>query len=211
MSTIKIMLVDDHEVVRSGYRRLIENTSNIEVVTEAASGEDAYKRYALYQPQVVVMDLSMPGIGGFQAIKKILDYDKKARILVFSVHDNEVFLHRALDNGALGYITKKSASTVMVEAVHQIAQGKPFIGEDVLPYLIKRKDEKSLFEQLSPREFEVFLLLTEGKSVNEISELLEVSAKTVGNHIVSIKGKLGTSNVVELVHLAIRCGFVTVK
>ena len=204
------MLVDDHEVVRSGYRRLIENTSDIEVITEAASGEEAYNNYMQYQPHVVVMDLSMPGMGGLQAIKKILEFDKKAKILVFSVHDNEVFLHRALDNGALGYITKKSASAIMVEAVHQIAQGKPFIGEDVLPYLIKRTDEKTLFEQLSPREFEVFLLLTEGKSVNEISELLDVSTKTVGNHVVSIKSKLGTSNVVELTHLAIRCGFITI-
>jgi len=208
--TIKVLLVDDHEVVRAGYRRLFESSDDIEVVAEATDGEQAYRLYLQHQPTVVVMDLTMPGIGGLDASRRILARDNSARILVFSVHENEIFLNRALDQGILGYISKRSASRVMIEAVRRVAKGEMFIGQEMMPFLVKRNgsDESRLIAGLSPREFEVFRLRAEGKSVNEIAELLNVSPKTVGHHSTSVNQKTGVSNSAELTRLAIRAGIV---
>ena len=211
METIKVLLADDHEVVRAGYRRLFESTGDIEVVAEATDGESAYQLYLQHHPSVVVMDLTMPGIGGLDASRRILARDNAARILVFSVHENEIFLNRALDQGILGYISKRSASRVMIEAVRCVARGEPFIGQEMIPFLVKRKDstENELIAGLSSREFEVFRLRAEGKSVNDIAELLNVSPKTVGHHNTRLKQKLGASNSAELTRLAIRLGLLT--
>jgi len=211
VETIKALLVDDHEVVRAGYRRLLESTGKIEVVAEASDGEDAYRLYMQHQPTVVVMDLSMPGIGGLDASRRILARDESARILVFSVHENEIYLNRALDLGILGYISKRSASRVMVDAVRQVAQGELYIGQEMTPFLVKRTvcTDSQLIANLSPREFEVFRLRAEGKSVNEIAEMLNVSPKTIGHHNTSVKQKLGLANSAELTRLAIRLGLVT--
>ena len=211
METIKALLVDDHEVVRAGYRRLLESTGKIEVVAEASDGEDAYRSYMQHQPTVVVMDLSMPGIGGLDASRRILARDESARILVFSVHENEIYLNRALDLGILGYISKRSASRVMVDAVRQVAKGELYIGQEMTPFLVKRTvcTDSQLIANLSPREFEVFRLRAEGKSVNEIAEMLNVSPKTIGHHNTSVKQKLGLANPAELTRLAIRLGLVT--
>ena len=211
MDTIKALLVDDHEVVRAGYRRLLESTGKIEVVAEASDGEDAYRSYMQHQPTVVVMDLSMPGIGGLDASRRILARDESARILVFSVHENEIYLNRALDLGILGYISKRSASRVMVDAVRQVAKGELYIGQEMTPFLVKRtvSTDSQLIAGLSPREFEVFRLRAEGKSVNEIAKMLNVSPKTIGHHNTSVKQKLGLANSAELTRLAIRLGLVT--
>jgi len=198
------MLVDDHEVVRAGYRRLLESSDDIQVVSEAHSGEIAYEQCCIFNPDVIVMDISMPGTGGLEAIRRMIARDKKIRILVFSVHENEVFLQRALEMGARGYITKRSASQTMIEAVRQVARDQIFIGEDMLPHLTRNSDHNQLFNDLSPREFEVFLLLAKGKSVNDIAEMLSISSKTVGNHMTNLKSKLAVTNVVELTLLAIR-------
>lgn len=211
MNIIRVLLVDDHEVVRSGYRRLFDSAGDIEVIAEATSGEEAYTLYMEHQPTVVVMDLSMPGSGGLDASRRILARDRDARILVFSVHENEVFLNRALDQGILGYISKRSASRVMVEAVRQVAAGEPFIGQEMMPFLVKRNAsvDGELVSSLSPREFEVFRLRAEGLSVNDIAELLNVSPKTIGHHNTSLKQKLGAVNDAELTRLAIRLGVIT--
>ncbi len=181
------------------------------MIAEATSGEEAYSLYLEHRPTVVVMDLSMPGIGGLDASRRILTRDRDARILVFSVHENEVFLNRALDQGILGYISKRSASRVMVEAVRKVAAGDPFIGQEMLPFLVKRKAsaDSQLVNGLSPREFEVFRLRAEGMSVNDISELLNVSPKTIGHHNTNLKQKLGAVNDAELTRLAIRLGVIT--
>jgi len=208
---IKVLLVDDHEVVRAGYRRLLEATDDIEVIAEASNGESAYTGFFRCQPDVLVMDLSMPGMGGLEASLRILAKDDAARILVFSVHENEVFLSRALDSGILGYISKRSASQVMIEAVRQVAQGLVYVGQEMMPYLVKQKTtpDSSAVASLTPREFEVFQLLANSKSVNDIAEILSLSPKTVGHHCTSVKKKLGVSDIAALTRLAIRMGVIT--
>jgi two-component system invasion response regulator UvrY len=211
MGLIRILLADDHEVVRAGYRRLLENTQAIEVIAEVASGEEAYSRYCELHPDLVVMDLTMPGMGGLEASRRILVYDNNAKILVFSVHENEVMLNRALDLGVLGYISKRSASQVMIEAVRQVAAGEMYVGQEMMPYLLKRKTspDGERLSCLSPREFEVFCLLADGKSVNEVGMLLNLSPKTVGHHATNVKNKLGISDVTGLTRLAIRMDIIT--
>jgi len=210
MEKVRVLLVDDHEVVRAGYRRLFENTEDIEVIDEATDGEQAYQLYLEHHPGVVVMDLTMPGIGGLDACRRILARDRNARILVFSVHENEIFLNRALDQGVLGYISKRNASRVMIDAVRCVARGELFIGQEMMPFLVKRKasQDNQQIAGLSPREFEIFRLRADGKSVNEIAELLNLSPKTVGHHNTSVKQKLGICNDAELTRLAIRLGIM---
>jgi two-component system invasion response regulator UvrY len=208
MMSIRVLLTDDHEVVRAGYARLLESTLDIEVIAEAVSGEEACSEYFDRQPDVLVMDLSMPGIGGLEASRRILARDPKARILVFSVHENEIMLERALDVGIKGYISKRSASQVMIEAVRQVAAGDVYIGKEMMSHLVDRRTatEDGQLKELTPREFEVFRLLADSKSVNEIAGILNISPKTVGHHMTHIKEKLGISNIAGLTHLAIRLG-----
>jgi len=211
MNKLNVLLVDDHEVVRAGYRRLLEVTEDIAVIAEASSGEQAYQDYFKYQPDVLVMDLSMPGMGGLEASMRILAKDSTARILVFSVHENEVFLTRALDSGISGYISKRSASQVMIEAIRQVASGSVYVGQEMMPYLVKRNTtpESDSVAGLTPREFEVFHLLADSKSVNDIAAILHLSPKTVGHHCTSVKKKLGVHDIAALTRLAIRMGVIT--
>jgi two-component system invasion response regulator UvrY len=211
MKNIQILLADDHEVVRSGFRRLLDGAPDLSVIAETASGEQACSYYLEYHPDVVVMDLSMPGIGGLEAARRILSHDPAARILVFSVHENEVMLSRSLDIGVLGYISKRSASRVMIEAVRHVAAGGVYIGQEMMSCMTKRSltPNTNRLSGLSTREFEVFRLLAEGNSVNEIANILCISPKTAGHHVTAIKAKLGMANVTGLTRLAIRLGIVS--
>jgi two-component system, NarL family, invasion response regulator UvrY len=210
MSKISVLLADDHEVVRAGYHRLLESNPDINVVAEAGSGEEAFQLYMQYRPDVIVMDLTMPGIGGLEASRLILAHDDNAKILIFSVHENEVLLSRALDAGVQGYISKRSASREMVDAVRKVAVGEMYIGQEMMPYLVKRRatPDSGLVSGLTSREFEVFQLMVDSRSVNEIAELLHLSPKTVGHHVTHIKNKLGISDLAGLTRLAIRLGVI---
>ncbi len=211
MMTIRVLLTDDHEVVRAGYTRLLESTSDIDVIAEASSGEEACMNYFECRPDVLIMDLNMPGMGGLEACRRIRARDPKANILVFSVHENEVMLERALDAGIKGYISKRSASRVMIQAVRKVAAGDVYVGEEMMSHLVgqRKSVDGGQLKDLTPREFEVFRLLADSKSVNEIAGILNISPKTVGHHMTHIKEKLGISNIAGLTHLAIRLGIIT--
>ena len=210
MMTIRVLLTDDHEVVRAGYTRLLESTSDIDVIAEASSGEEACTNYFECRPDVLIMDLNMPGMGGLEACRRIKARDPKANILVFSVHENEVMLERALDAGIKGYISKRSASRVMIQAVRKVAAGEVYVGEEMMSHLVgqRKSVDGGQLKDLTPREFEVFRLLADSKSVNEIAGILNISPKTAGHHMTHIKEKLGISNIAELTHLAIRLGII---
>lgn len=209
---MRILLVDDHAVVRAGFRTLLENQSDLRVVAEAESGEHACRQFIEHEPDIVIMDLSLPGIGGLEAIRRIVSRRHDARILVFSMHEDTIFVEQALQAGARGYIGKSSAAMVLVEAVRQVAGGNIYIDPDIAQRLAvqKTKGDDSPFEALSTREFEIFCLLAEGLSVNEVSNRLSLSYKTVANYATQIKSKLEVNTPAELARLAIRHGLVAV-
>ena len=209
-SAIRVMLVDDHAVVRMGFRLLLEGTADIEVAAEADNGEEAVRRYSELQPDVVVMDISMPGIGGLEAIGRILARDHAARILVLSAHEDVMHARRVLKAGAAGYLTKRTAAEELIQAIRQVAQGKTFLEANIAQQLAVQQvsGEKSPVDMLSEKEFNVFLALAKGKSVAEIAEVMSLSPRTIGTHLYNIKQKLGASNSAELAIIAIRSGLV---
>lgn len=212
MSTdpIKVMLVDDHAVVRMGFRLLLDGTSDIKVAAEAESGEEACQQYPKVRPDVVVMDLSMPGMGGLEAMKRLRARDEQARVLVLTAHSDTVHPRRVLDAGALGYLSKRSAPDELIEAVRQVACGKMYIEPDIAQQLAANRvtGRQNLIEVLSRREFEVFMLLARGRSVANIAETLFLSPRTVGTHLYHIKQKLNVGNAAEMALLAIREGLL---
>lgn len=207
---LRVVLVDDHAVVRTGYRLLLENAADIEVVAELGSGEAAYHRLDELQPDVLITDLSMPGIGGLEAIRRIRAKSQTVKILVFTMHENIAFLEHALEAGANGYITKNSAPNVLVHAVQCVVAGKQYIDPRLVDRLGQQQGDAESFAKLSKREFQIFCKFAEGMGVNELSEALSLSPKTVANYQTRIKEKLGLNSSADLVRLAISKGIVTV-
>jgi two-component system invasion response regulator UvrY len=207
---IRVMLVDDHAVVRVGFRMLLNASADIEVVDEADSGEAAYQRYPETRPDVVVMDLAMPGIGGIETARRLLARDADARVLVLSAHEDTVHLKRVLKAGALGYISKRSAPEDLIGAVRSVAEGRLYLDAEVARKLALQDlgGAPSPVEALSEREFTVFIQLARGQSVNQIAETLCLSPNTVGTHLYNIKQKLGVSNQAELALIAVRNGLI---
>jgi len=206
---IKIILVDDHAIVRVGFRMLLATEDSIEVVAEAACGEDALQLYLEHQPDVTVMDLSMPGIGGLDTIRRIRLKDSNAKILAFSVHDEMVYVNRAMAAGAKGYICKNSAPSILIEAIHKIASGGVYIDASFATEIIKpthKTDYKPIIDSLSTREFEVFLLLAKGYTAHKIADELCLGYKTVANYGTQIRSKLNVASVAELAHIALVSG-----
>lgn len=208
--TTRVMLVDDHAVVRMGFRLLLQGSKDVEVVAEVESGEAACGEYGKIKPDVVVMDLSMPGIGGLEALTRILARHRDARILVLSAHDDTMHPKRVLQAGALGYLSKRSAPEELIEAIRHVAQGKIFLEPAMANQLAVQQltGENNPVEVLSPREFEVFMLLAKGKPVNDIAEMLFLSPRTVGTHLYNIKQKLNAGNSAEIALIAMRAGLL---
>lgn len=202
---IKVILVDDHAVVRAGFRMLLSTESDIEVIAEAERGEAACQLYLEQQPDVMVLDLSMPGIGGLESIRRICSRDCNARILVFSVHDERVYIDRAMKAGAKGYITKNSAPGILAAAIQKIAQGEIYIEQGLMknmPQQNSEPDYQTLVDTLSAREFDIFLLLAKGLTAHKIADELCLGYKTVANYGTQIKSKLKVSTAAELAHIA---------
>ena len=210
MSTIRIMLVDDHAVVRAGVRRLLEQDARFLVVAECDSGERAYQQFGEYLPDITVMDLSMPGMGGMEAIGRIIARYPTAKLLVLSMHENAAFASQALKAGARGYLAKNGLAEELIGALESIANGQTYINANISKKITQQflSNEDTPLQQLSTREFEIFRLLAEGCDSNLIATTLSISSKTVANYQTSIKQKLGLSNSVELVRLAIRHGLI---
>ena len=208
--TIEVLLVDDHAVVREGYRRLLEQTDDIRVLAEAGNGEDAYRLFCELRPALVVMDISLPRISGIEVTRRMMARDAAARILVFSMHEDVVFASRALAAGARGYIAKSSAPEVLVEAIRRIAVGRSYVDHAMAEKLALQRvgSAPDPVGVLTEREFEVFRLLAQGQPVNEIARILNLTAKTVANHQSSLRQKLGIDNAAQLVRLAARHGLI---
>ena len=206
------MLVDDHAVVRTGFRLLLQAFADIEVIAEADSGEAACQMYESVAPDVVVMDIAMAGIGGIEAIKRLMAKDAKARILALSAHEDTSHPKRALQAGALGYLSKRSAPEVLIDAIRAIARGQRYLDAQIAQRMAVQDihGEKRPMDKLSPREFEVFLQLARGQSVAQISETLTLSTSTIGTHLYNIKQKLGLVNQAEMTLLAVRHGLIDV-
>lgn len=208
---IKVLLVDDHELVRTGIKSLLANASGISVVAEASSGEDAIKIAREKQPNVVLMDLKMPGISGLEATRKILHHDPDAKILVLTVCNDDVFPIRLLRAGASGYLTKDCDADEMIRAIRAVQAGQRYISPQIAQRLALKRfssDEESPFDALSERELQVMLMITSGKKVQDIAEKLHLSPKTVNTYRYRLFEKLGIKNDVELTHLAMRFGMV---
>jgi two-component system, NarL family, invasion response regulator UvrY len=208
---ITVLLVDDHAVVRMGFRLLLQAVADVKVIGEADSGESACQMYAELEPDVTVMDLAMPGMGGLAALRRIRARHPQARVLTLSAHDDLMHARRALQEGALGFLSKRGAPEALVEAVNAVACGRRYLDAELAQKMALSEFDgasKSPVERLSEREFEVFVRLAGGASVARIAQDLSLSASTVGTHLYNIKQKLGVANQSELTLIAIRHGLI---
>ncbi|MFV2061694.1 MAG: UvrY/SirA/GacA family response regulator transcription factor [Gammaproteobacteria bacterium] len=208
---IKIILVDDHDMVRTGLKRLLEDFPDIEVIAEASSGEQAIDLIQAHQPDIALMDLSMPGIGGLEATRKLLRIHKDLRIIIVTMHNEDIFPQRLLNIGAMGYVTKEANVNEIVKAIREVMKNKRYISPSIAQQMAlagSQDHDKSPFESLSERELQVMLMLMDGQKVNAISEKLCLSPKTVSTYRYRLYDKLKVSNDIELAKLALRHGIL---
>ena len=205
-----IILVDDHAVVRAGVRRLLEQQPLFEVIGEAESGEKAYQLFGELKPDVMVMDLSMPGMGGLEGIRRILMRYEKAKILVLSMHEDLSFANQALKLGAKGYLTKNTLADDLVKSIETVTQGDVFLSDEIAKKMAMQSisGNQDPVHELSAREFEIFRLLAEGLDIDAIASTLNISSKTVSNYQTMIKQKLDINTPIELIRYAIKVGVI---
>ena len=204
---LRVLLADDHPVVRDGYRRLLHSTPDLRVVAEANDGDGAYAAYQEVRPDVVILDLSMPG-GGLSVIRRIRARDTGARILVFTMHDSKVLMQRAREAGALGYLAKHCGAEQLIDAVRQVAESRPYVMPVQSPRSDDTESSSDPVRDLTPREFQVFQLIAEGHTLSEIAVELHISPKTVNVHHANIMDKLHLKNDAQLVRLAFLYGIM---
>ncbi len=203
MHSIKVLMVDDHEIVRAGFKQLLATTSNIEVIDEASSGEEAIELCMRHKPDVVVMDINMPGIGGIEAISRISSRLPKARIIVLTVHESEPFPTRVLEAGAMAYLSKRCAPQELVQAVRETYAGGSYISEAVRAEMAKAKlDQTNPLGKLSNREFQVFNLMAQGLGAVDVGKSMHLSHKTIYTHKANIQKKLGLETHLDIIHFA---------
>ena len=209
---IRVLLVDDHELVRTGFRRILEGDPDIQVVAEAESGEDAVQKVQSLNPDLVLMDINMPGIGGIEATRKIKRLHPQVQVIAVTVHSDAPFPEQLHGAGALGYLTKGCPAKELFEAIRTVAAGKPFISSEVSKKLTLARltgtDPESPFSVLSQREMQVLLMITQGQKTQDISDALCLSPKTVSTYRHRLFEKLAVTTDVELTHLALRHGLI---
>jgi len=203
---IRLLLVDDHAVVREGYRRLLERRPDLKVEAEAGTAAEALERFKEVKPDVTILDLSLPDMGGIELTRRIIQRDPGARLLAFSMHRDPLFATQALRAGVLGYVTKSNNPDVLIQAVYTVARGERMISPDIAPDMALNllKGDSHPVEELSPREFEILRLLLDGKGAEDIGAILHISPKTVQNCHYQIKAKLGVKTDIELARLAMK-------
>jgi two-component system invasion response regulator UvrY len=203
---LSVLLVDDHAVVREGYRRLLERHGDIAVIGEAVDAATAHSLFCCLDPQIVVMDITLPGTSGIEAMRRMLVYKSDARVLIFSMHEDAIFARRALQAGAFGYVTKASAPHVLVDAIRSVGAGKKYLSAEVAQKLALHEFTGEQANGLSAREFEVLRLLAQGHSVKEIAGSMGLNPKTVSNHQTAIKQKLAADTAIQLLKKATQLG-----
>jgi DNA-binding NarL/FixJ family response regulator len=209
---IRILLIDDHAVVRAGYRRFLEHSGGIEVVAEAADAQAGYAAFIEHQPDVSVVDISLAGASGLDLIHRMIQREPSARVLAFSMHEDAMFARRALQSGARAYVTKASDPQTLVDAVRSVHNGQMFLSADVaqrMPRTTHHSADHDPFTDLSAKEFEVFRLLAQGMTAAQIAASLNLSLKTVANYQTAIKDKLAVNTTAALVHVALKHGVIT--
>lgn len=211
ISEATILLVDDHAVVREGYRSVLQKQPGLRVIAEASDGAEAYRLFKEAKPDLVIMDLSMREVGGIEAIRRIRQWDRDARILVFTMHENAGFAVQAIRAGAKGYVTKSSPPEALVQAARDVLAGRVAVSPDISHELAlgRLAGETSAADVLTAREFEVLQMLLAERTSDEIANALHLSPKTVANLHSIIKDKLGVGSDIELVRLALRQGLLS--
>jgi two-component system invasion response regulator UvrY len=207
----KVMLVDDHDLVRTGIKRLLEDHPNIEIVGEAVSGEEALQQVTKYDPDVVLMDINMPGIGGLEATRKMLQRKPQLKIIVVTMHDDDLFPQRFLKAGALGYVTKGAKVEEILQAIRAVMANQHYLSAPIAQQIALSQvgeEATSPFDSLSERELQVLLMMMDGHSIGAISEKLCLSPKTVSTYRTRLYAKLGVQNDIELARLALLHGVV---
>ena len=207
---ITILVVDDHPIVRAGVRQLIKQIPSVKV-EEAETGEEGYRLFQELYPDMVILDITLPGIGGLEVLRRIRANREDAKVLMFSMHEDPVFASRAMQAGAKGYITKNNAADHLVEAIQKVLNGKIYLSADTAQKLamLNIGAGTSALSDLSRRELEILRLLGEGRSMSDISDVLGISYKTVANNLTQIKNKLDISKTAELMRFAISHGIST--
>jgi two-component system invasion response regulator UvrY len=204
---ISVLLVDDHAVVREGYRRLLERNADLSVVGEAACIAEALKLDAERRPDVVVLDIALPGVSGVEGLRRLIARRPEARVLMFSMYQDGIYASHAMNAGAFGYLSKASAPDLLVNAVRAVADGRRYLSPDVEQALnAQASTAEQLWNSLSSRELEVLRLLVQGFGIEEIALRLGLSPKTAANHQSSIKQKLGAGSALQLILIAQQFG-----
>lgn len=214
MVPIKLMLVDDHEIVRAGLRIMLEAEPDLEIVAEAESGEQALAQLTECKPDVVIMDVSLPGMGGIEATRALRDNHPDIPVLALTIHEDERYFFQMLDAGASGYLPKRAAPTDLVNAIHTVYRGHVFLYPSLATALVgdylqraqTEDDAQRSYDELTPRQRQVLILVAEGLSNAEIADRLGISAKTVARHRENIMARLNLHSRTELVKYAIRKG-----
>jgi DNA-binding NarL/FixJ family response regulator len=207
---IRVLIADDHGIVRSGLRMLIDRQNDMQVIAEADDGVDALERTQTEHPDVAVLDVSMPRMTGLQAAREIRSHSPDTRVLLLSMHDDERYFFEGLEAGAAGYVLKRAADTDLIDALRTVASGGTFLSDEAQESLM-REWQEGRFEPdspLTPRELEVVKLIAEAFTNKQIAETLRLSEKTVESHRANVLTKLGMRDRVELVRYAIRLGLV---